>query len=147
MEINLHYEWKIWYTETYIAFFFIFLLSRGEYFIGHPEVILRDFLPLENYKHGFCKVKILAPRNLWLPILPTRIGKPAKLIFALCQKCATTQNSKKCECSDDERAFTGCWVTAEVLYALKKGYRILKIYEVCAYDHWNKVYSMWTDGK
>ena len=48
--------------------------------------------------------------------------------------CAVTQQQEKCEHSSDERAFTGTWCSNEITLAIKKGYRILEIYEAWHFD-------------
>jgi hypothetical protein len=47
-----------------------------------------------------------------------------------------------CDHSDEERSWTGSWVTPELEKALKKGYQILKVYEVW---HWPN--TLLYDGK
>ena len=102
-----------------------------EYPIGHPVKIYNPRTYDLNWK-GFIQCKIEAPRGLYHPVLPVRLrcGKANKLLFPLCRSCAVTQHQGKCNHTNDERAFTGTWCTNEIALALRKGYRILEIYEV-----------------
>lgn len=45
------------------------------------------------------------------------------------------QHQTLCTCSDDQRALTGTFCTPELIKAIEKGYRVLKIYEVY---HWKE---------
>lgn len=98
---------------------------------GHPKIITEDFdMTLASY-FGIAKVKILAPRGLYHPLLPFRSG--GKLKFPLCRTCADEESQNPCQCTDEERAITGTWCTPELQKALEKGYTLLKCYEVY---HW-----------
>lgn len=99
---------------------------------GHPEIISNNIGDIRNY-FGIAKVKILAPRALYHPVLPYRSND--KLKFPLCRTCANTESIDTCMHNDDQRAFIGTWCTPEIEKALDKGYIILKIYEV---HHWDK---------
>ena len=48
--------------------------------------------------------------------------------------CTATQQQSKCDHTADERSFRGTWCTNEIALALRKGYRILEIYEVWHFD-------------
>ena len=96
----------------------------------HPTVILRDFKPLDQY-WGLCKVTVLPPRGLYVPVLPVRAH--GKLIFGLCQTCIDNQSSE-CTCCDAQRMIKGTWVIEEVLLALRRGYRLVKIYEIYHFE-------------
>ena len=76
------------------------------------------------------------PGSLYHPVLPVRLrcGKADKLLFRLCRSCAITQHQGKCDHTDVERALTRTWCTDEISLALRKGYRILEIYEVWHFD-------------
>ncbi len=77
--------------------------------------------------------KVLPPRKLRFPILPTRIGN--KLLFVLCNKCGISKGNS-CNHTENERILNGTWVTEEVKLALKHGYKITKIYSIW---HWDKI--------
>ena len=63
-----------------------------------------------------------------MPVLPTRCN--GKLMFSLCRTCSQNHQQGPCEHQDNDRAFTGTWVTDEVKMAIRKGYTLLSIYEV-----------------
>ena len=102
----------------------------SRYPIGHPEIITRDFLPLDKFHEyfGIAKVKILPPRGLYHPVLPYRSS--GKLKFPLCRTCADKETQTCCQCSEDERAITGTYCTPEINKAIEKGYKLQKVYEV-----------------
>ena len=118
--------------ETKIKYFDVtslypFINKTGKIPLGHPEIITEHFSSIDNYE-GLIKCKVLPPRNLFIPVLPTRIN--GKLLFGLCNKCMEKQQAENCQHDQNERAVTGTWVTDEVKKALEKGYEIVKIYEV-----------------
>nr|XP_042913585.1 uncharacterized protein LOC122273617 [Parasteatoda tepidariorum] len=51
-------------------------------------------------------------------------------MFPLCRKCTDNLAQTVCQHTDEERSLIGTWVSEEVKLAIKKGYRIVKIYEV-----------------
>ena len=104
----------------------------SKYPIGHPEILVGGELDtsLDNY-FGVAKVKILAPKGLYHPVLPVLFN--GKLTFPLCAKCAEYQNTDPCACTDAERCLIGTWCTPEIQMAKTKGYTIIKVYEVY---HW-----------
>jgi len=89
-----------------------------EYPVGHPQILTRDFEPLDHY-FGLAKVK-------------------GKLKFPLCRKCADLECQTECTCSDDDRALVGTWCLPEILKALEKGYTLVKIYEIYHFDQTTK---------
>ena len=99
-----------------------------EYPVGYP---VKNYNPktYDSKWKGFIQCKIEAPRGLYHPVLPVRLKcrKSDRLLFPLCRTCAQQQ---KCDHTNDERAFTETWCTNEIALALKKGYRILEIFEV-----------------
>jgi len=98
--------------------------------IGHPKIITKDFKNLDDY-FGLMKIKILPPKKLFVPVLPIRSN--GRLLFSLCKKCGDNRQYN-CNHTDSERAFTGTWVTEEVKMAVKKGYKILKYYELWHFE-------------
>ncbi|XP_067306560.1 uncharacterized protein [Pseudorasbora parva] len=105
-----------------------FCQARKSYPIGHPQIIFKDFEPIENY-YGLIKAKVYPPRKLLHPVLPYRCN--GKLMFPLCRTCAHAQNQTAvCNHDDEDRALDGCWVTLELLKAIEKGYVVAKIDEV-----------------
>ncbi|XP_052696112.1 uncharacterized protein LOC128174652 [Crassostrea angulata] len=107
-----------------------FVNKTARYPTGHPEIITREFDDISNY-FGLAKVKVLPPRGLFHPVLGYR--SQGKLTFPLCRSCVERQQKEPCACSDADRALTGTHCTSELLKAIEKGYKILKIYEVY---HW-----------
>ena len=105
------------------------------YPIDHPIKLYNVNYYDKNW-YGFIKCKVLAPRNLYHPVLPLRIntGKSEKLLFPLCFTCAKNK-IQKCNHSNNEREFIGTWTTDEVNKAIEKGYHIEKIYEVWHFEN------------
>ncbi|XP_046856165.1 uncharacterized protein LOC124449275 [Xenia sp. Carnegie-2017] len=101
------------------------------YPVDHPTIIRENFETISNY-FGLIKCKVLAPRNLYIPILPSRIKD--KLFFPLCKQCVV-QNSSVCTHSENERAFWGTFTTVEVLKAIEKGYKVIEIFEIWHFEN------------
>ncbi len=76
--------------------------------------------------------KVLPPRKLRFPVLPTRIGEK---LFVLCYNSGVSKG-KNCNHNENERMQNGTWVTEEVKLAIKHGYKITKIYLIW---HWDKI--------
>ena len=51
-------------------------------------------------------------------------------MFPLCKTCADTLNQNPCIHSEQERAILGTWCHVELMKAIEKGYKVLKIHEV-----------------
>ena len=51
-------------------------------------------------------------------------------MFPLCKTCTDTLNQNPCTHSEQERAILGTWCHVELMKAIKKGYKVLKIHEV-----------------
>lgn len=95
--------------------------------MGHPEIISESFAPLNEY-FGLIKCTVLPPRGLYHPVLPYRCNN--KLTFPLCRTCADTSQQEPCSHSADERAINGTWVSIELMKALEKGYRVVRVDQV-----------------
>lgn len=70
-------------------------------------------------------------------IIPFSHRQGDKLTFPLCNKCVTDemakpmlQRSHVCRHEGHERMLTGTWCTPEIVKALQKGYRMVRIHEV-----------------
>jgi DNA polymerase type B, organellar and viral len=114
----------------------------------YPHVLKNRAFPIGRYKknyhganidefdinsmNGIVKIKILAPDNLYLPVLPVKMHN--KLMFFLCFKCANEKSQDLCTHTDEERSFIGTYVIDEVRLAISKGYKILQVYEAWTYD-------------
>jgi hypothetical protein len=129
---RLHYKIEEGEEIKYVDFTSLYpwVNKYSRYPVGHPEIIVDNFLPLEYY-FGLAKVKISAPRGLYIPVLPHRSN--GKLKFPLCRTCADTEHQKACEHTPEERCFVGTWCIPELLKAIEKGYTLLTMYEVY---HW-----------
>jgi len=74
---------------------------------------------------GLIRVRVLPPRQLYLPVLPKKIKVTKggitneKLLFALCHRCAKNRVENGCTHTDKQREFTGIYFTEEVAYFLK----------------------------
>ena len=118
-----------------------------KYPIGYPTKIFNP----EKYDkswYGLIKCKVLAPHGLYHPVLPQsikvvppkepqrekKVVSYEKLIFTFCKACTETTNQNKCKHNANERSFIGTWTTDEVNTAIKKGYKVVKIYEVWHFD-------------
>ena len=94
--------------------------------VGHPEIFRGDQIP--EHIEGLLKCKVLPPSHLLHPVLPYRARN--KLLFPLCRTCAENNIQDFCSHgSDEDRALTGTWVTAELDKAISLGYKILDKYE------------------
>ena len=70
-----------------------------------------------------------------IPILPVKHCSTGRLVFPLCGKCSlVANNSDKCKHRGEERAFHGCWTTAELLRAVQIGYTVVKIKQIWHFD-------------
>ena len=100
------------------------------YPVSHPIKILEPNYYDRNW-YGLIKCKVMPPRGLYHPILPTKVHteKSEKLVFPSCLTCAKSKKHK-CNHSDNERSIIGTWTTDEVNKAIEKGYHIEKAYEV-----------------
>ncbi|CAH1240719.1 Hypp6075 [Branchiostoma lanceolatum] len=116
-------------TIEYVDFtsLYPYVNKYGRYPTGHADIIVQNFKDVSAY-FGVVKCKVLAPRKLYHPVLPDRVGD--KLMFHLCRACATVRQQTPCHHSDDERTFVGTWASIELNLAVEHGYKILQIYEV-----------------
>lgn len=92
-------------------------------------------------KLGMIYCRVLPPKNLLIPLLPTRIGankSSMRLFFTLCYTCSTLAVKdpavEKCQHSDFDRSFTGIYFSVELQKALRLGYQILNIFETWEFE-------------
>ena len=105
--------------------------------IGFPTVITENFdANFSNY-FGLVYCRILPPKKLLFPVLPTRYDH--KLLFVLCNECAKIKQ-RNCTHNEKERSIEGTWITEEVKHALKRGYKILKIFSIWHFTE-NEIYN------
>ena len=109
-----------------------FINKTGKIPLGHPSIITGNFEDINHYE-GLIKCRVLPPRQLYIPVLPTKCN--GKLVFSLCHACSEGYQNIVCNHSEKDRAFTGTWVTDEIKMALAQGYKLLKIYEIWHFDN------------
>lgn len=104
----------------------------GKFPVGHPEVLVDDRCPqsLDGIE-GIVKATVLPPETLYHPVLPVRLH--GRLMFPLCKTCTEEMRQDDCPHTDEQRAFTGTWVSDELKKAVSKGYKLLKVHEVWKY--------------
>ena len=109
--------------------------KTSTYPVGHPEIITQPVDQAIHSYFGLACVDVLAPTDLFFPVLPVRVE--GKLTFPLCRTCVQEELEKPflsrshyCPHSDAERTLRGTWCTPELLKAVEKGYKIIKIHEV-----------------
>jgi hypothetical protein len=117
-----------------------------KYPIGHPTKIINPNYYDKNW-FGLIKCKVLAPKNLYHPVLPTKIkmAKAEKLVFTLCPKCVVL-NHRECQHTEENRSFTGTWASVEIEKAIEKGYKILDVYEVWHFESSNSIFKSYIDN-
>lgn len=107
------------------------ILHLGDEFQKHFENCIQN-------RVGFVCLQILPPYNLFHPVLPVRIEveKTQKLMFPLCYSCAKFSNSSKyCSHSIDDRSITGTYAIPELLKAIEKGYKVVKIFDIVLFPY------------
>ena len=130
------------YKYSFVFFFqtslYPYVCKRMAYPVGHPKVLIGSELSNYNIKdlEGMVKCTILPPRNMYLPLLPSKIN--GKLMFTLCRKCTEVNQQSPCTHSRTERALTGVWITDEVKKAVSIGYCILHIHEAWHFNETTK---------
>ncbi len=101
----------------------------------------RGFYSKETGKElvGQIQCRVLPPESIFLPALPTTVNGKSK--YGLCQTCMTAEHKGWCTHSDEERAITDVWTTAELHYAISEcGYRILETFECILYDETKAIF-------
>jgi hypothetical protein len=85
-----------------------------KYPVGMPTIIRPENHEVEWNKaedivhDGLYKVRILPPKDLYLPVLPERVNQDdPRLLFTLCMKCSVLKSTpSKCPHTDDQRGWT-----------------------------------------
>ena len=134
-----------------------FVCKTGKFPVGHPQIYVGDDCKmLTGLSHdiskveGLIKCKILAPRDLFLPVLPVRMH--GKLLFPLCWSCVTNLNNDECTHEHvRDRELSGTWVSDEIKKAVEVGYIVMSIeeiwqYNTCQYDPTNNQSDLNTNG-
>jgi hypothetical protein len=129
----LHYKCKEGEKIHYIDYTSLYpsVQKTERYPKGHPIRLTENFDYSKQY-YGIIKAKVLPPRKLIHPVLPSKIN--GKNVNTLCRSCAENLD-QECNHTSEERALTGTWVTSEFYYAIELGYQIL---EILAVDHWEE---------
>jgi hypothetical protein len=109
-----------------------YINKTGKAVLGHPKIVTENFGDLSTYE-GLIKCKVRPPRKLHIPVLPVKINN--KLMFSLCRLCTEINQQTTCHHNNEERAFTGTWVTDELKMAVDKGYIVDTIYDIWHFDH------------
>ena len=105
--------------------------------IGHPVIHVGDAcqdMQAMILKDGLMKCSILAPRDIYHPVIPFRCNK--RLLFNVCRSCAIEENRTE-NCMHEtvaESELTGTWVLDEIRRAVKKGYKLVEVHEVYEYQ-------------
>ena len=111
-----------------------FVCKYFKFPVGHPIIHVGDACrDMESMlqKDGHMKY-ILQPRTLYDPVLPC--SSNGKLLFCLCNTCATEQNTDLCSHEPvADRALTATRVIDEIRVAVGKGYRLVEVYDVYEY--------------
>lgn len=102
--------------------------------IGVPKILIGDDLINRSVEdiEGIIKCKVLPPKQLYHPVLPTKMH--GRLMFILCYTCAKKKNKASCSHSDEQRSFVGTYVSHELQLAINKGYKVIEIYEAWEYE-------------
>src|SRR6267154_4938227 len=98
---------------------------------GHPSIIRSKFDYSMGKYFGIMKCKILPPKKLFHPVLPSKIHN--KNMFVLCRSCAEEESKEPCKHNKSERVLYGEWCTPEIYHAMLHGYKLLEIYCVLHY--------------
>ncbi|CAG2185008.1 unnamed protein product [Mytilus edulis] len=130
---NLYHESSFDESIKYydVTSLYPYINKTGKAVIGHPRIVTENFDDLTMYE-GLIKCKVYPPRGLHIPVLPAKINN--KLMFSLCRTCTEIKQQTTCRHGNEERSFTGTWVTDELKMAVNKGYILSTIYEVWHFD-------------
>lgn len=108
------------------------------YPIGHPDKF--TLTPEETTEKinndtlfGIVKCVVRPPRNLYHPVLPSKINK--KLCFTLCYTCCKKEKQGNCNHNGIKRDIAGTWTTAELRKAIEKGYEIITVQEIHHFEN------------
>ncbi|KAL3100286.1 hypothetical protein niasHT_020888 [Heterodera trifolii] len=105
------------------------------------EMIVNWTKPKDLEYRGIYRVRVIPPRGLQIPVLPTKIDE--RLLFSCCHRCAAsfrksvTRCTHKCNHSEKERAYTGNYTHIELEKALEMGYVIDRFWRAWHYEEWS----------
>ena len=101
--------------------------KNGVYLVGHPIIFTENIHADASRYFELIQCDLLAPRGLYHPVLPFKCH--SKLMLALCRICDQDgQQTTLCQHVDEQRIFTGTWVSLELDLALEMGYKVVKIH-------------------
>ena len=114
------YDFKNIYNLTFQVSLYPWCNFTGPYPVKHPKIIRPEPMkvdwthPDDVQYEGLIKCKIIAPKGLYLPVLPFRIPDDQRLLFPLCVKCAQKFKTEhticfeeySCPHKDEDRFFT-----------------------------------------
>ena len=89
-----------------VTLLYTWVNKTGKILMDHPNIITENFKDIAEYG-GLVKCKVLAPRRLYMPVLPTKCN--GKILFRLCCYCGETYQQTSREQTDEERALMGTW--------------------------------------
>lgn len=124
---------RTWIKYKDICSLYPFVNKYFPYPDGHPIIIRSNFNYTPYFYFGVIKCKILPPKNLFHPVLPSRVHN--KNMFVLCCACAVLENTATCTHTEDERCLYGEWCSPEVYKAMQYGYKLIEIYCVLHYEN------------
>jgi DNA polymerase type B, organellar and viral len=117
-----------------------YVMKRCPYPIGNPRVITSEQIsvryplpwrkPSQNPYHGLLLVRVCPPVDLRLPLLPYRT-KRNDLTFTLCSTCSEQASQEVCSHSEQQRSWISAYTHVELNEALRLGYVVDEVYEVC----------------
>ncbi|KAL3076975.1 hypothetical protein niasHT_031232 [Heterodera trifolii] len=125
-----------------------YVMKVNPFPVGNPMVLTREVLlhpptaplpwtcPENNTFRGLLLVRVLAPRNIRVPLLGYRT-KDERFTFPLCGVCADRRQQRPCRHDDDKRSWVCAYTHVELNKALQLGYVVTDLFEVWDYAEWD----------
>ncbi|KAL3080617.1 hypothetical protein niasHS_012961 [Heterodera schachtii] len=125
-----------------------YVMKVNPFPVGNPRVLTREVLlqpptaplpwtcPENNTFRGLLLVRVLAPRNIRVPLLGYRT-KDERFTFPLCGLCADRRQQRPCRHDDDKRSWVCAYTHVELNKALQLGYVVTDLFEVWDYAEWD----------
>ncbi|KAL3113374.1 hypothetical protein niasHT_013200 [Heterodera trifolii] len=125
-----------------------YVMKVNPFPVGNPMVLTREVLlhpptaplpwtcPENNTFRGLLLVRVLAPRNIRVPLLGYRT-KDERFTFPLCGLCADRRQQRPCRHDDDKRSWVCAYTHVELNKALQLGYVVTDLFEVWDYAEWD----------
>lgn len=91
---------------------------------------------------GIVKCRVVPPPQLYCPFLGYKVvsklsSQSYEVLYGLCRTCMEERRNRPCQHDDAGRSFVGTWTINEVKYAIKLGYRVVRIVEIWEYERKN----------